>query len=491
MKVAAWIVLVLFLGAPILIALWWVFPFSAGVCIWLLFRYGAAKRVGAFLKPILITLLLGFVLWLLFVPRRIAVARSYGSNSSAGLIRKIAPSAAPRSDELQRSEREQKLFLAALSRERLKVAEIASALDLYNSADAVFVSRNKKGVSDDSGLGTALLNLRSQLASHKLDDGSSTPDLLEPATLKNLVQQANIALDQAQTEALGPEIAVDEIIVKRNQLPKLVSRYQVDSVYGQVANVENVLRHALNVNLSPQSSYYFKYSRSSDTLLSEQRTLINLAGQQPVSIDLTALIGSGDPSFKEQISIREDASPERELGPIERQISLNTETKVLTVTRRVSQSRASYQLITDSVWIPFRGVPLRWAIPLDSSVLLNLRFPEHPSINWPLTVSIQTGSNDAIEAVLLPRHSFFYADAGLKLALASESNADEDELVPDQGTPKIADLATDKTIHVELLPPYLSVSVSQRYKEYLVIENLLVCLFVAAISAVCAAIVGP
>jgi hypothetical protein len=83
----------------------------------------------------------------------------------------------------------------------------------------------------------------------------------------------------------------------------------------------------------------------------------------------------------------------------------------------------------------------------------------------------------------------FYADAGLKSALASASNAGEDELVPDQGTPKIADLATDKTIHVELLPPYLSSSVGQRYKEYLVIENLVVCLLVAAISALCAVII--
>src|SRR5579859_5444138 len=175
MKVVASIVLFLFLGAPFLIALWWMFPFLAGVCIWLLYKYWDSKRVGRFLKPILITLLLAFVFWLWFVHHRTLVARSYSSSSSSSLIRKLAPPMAQSSEELQRREHEQKRLLEALSRERLKIAEIASALELYTSADAVFVSRNKNGVTDDAGLGAALTNLRNQLASHKQEDGSSTP----------------------------------------------------------------------------------------------------------------------------------------------------------------------------------------------------------------------------------------------------------------------------------------------------------------------------
>jgi len=79
----------------------------------------------------------------------------------------------------------------------------------------------------------------------------------------------------------------------------------------------------------------------------------------------------------------------------------------------------------------------------------------------------------------------------LKPLLAPGSDSREDKLVPEQGTPKIADLATDETIQVELLPPYLSISLVQRYKEYLVIENLPVCLLIALISAVCEAIIAP
>jgi hypothetical protein len=456
-----------------------------------LYKSSDSKRLGNFLKPILITMLLVFVLWLWFVPRRILVGRSYNSTTSARLIRRIAPPVAQASEELQRSGREQKRLLDALGRERLKLAEIASALDLYNSADAVFVSRNKNGLNDDAGLGIALANLRNQLATHRQEDGSSTPDLLEPATLMNLVQEATIALDKARTEALGPDIAADQLIEKRNQLPKLVSRFQVDSVYVQVANMENVLRHALNVNLSPQSGYYFRYDRSTDTLQSEQRTLISLAGQQPVSIDVTTFSdGVTGQSVKQQIIVREDSSRERELRPNEHRIPLHPETKELTVTRRVLQSSAGDQLITDRLWFPFRGVLLRWPIPLDSSILLSLRFTEDPSINWPLALPVQTRSGDALNAVFLPRHSFFYADTDLMPTLSSESDAHEDELVAGQGTPKIADLATDKIIQVELLPRYLSNSIVQRYKEYLVIENLLVCLIVAAVSALCTAVIA-
>src|SRR5712692_9717883 len=130
MKVAAWVVLILFFGAAFLVALWWMFPLLAGVSIWLFYEYGATKRVGAFLKPILITLLLAFVLWLWFIPRRILVASSYTSSSTAKLIRKIVSAEAPPSEDLQRSEREHKRLLEALGREHLKIAEIASALDL-------------------------------------------------------------------------------------------------------------------------------------------------------------------------------------------------------------------------------------------------------------------------------------------------------------------------------------------------------------------------
>jgi hypothetical protein len=207
-------------------------------------------------------------------------------------------------------------------------------------------------------------------------------------------------------------------------------------------------------------------------------------------MDVTGLLAAvGDPSFKMQIFVSEDSSQARE--PTEHLINLHPETKQLTVSRRVQEPQASYRLVTDRVWMPFRGVPLRWSIPLNSSLVLNLRFPENPSVNWPLTVTIRTGPGDAIEAVFLPRHSFFYSDASLKPALASVSGVDEEEeLVPDQGTPKIADLATDKTIHLELLPFYLSNSIGQQYKQYLVMENLVVCLVIAAVSALCVAIVS-
>jgi hypothetical protein len=419
------------------------------------------------------------------------VAGSYESNSSARLIRIIAPPSAPPSEEVARSESEKRRFLDALALERFKIADISSAIDLYSGADAVFVTRNRNGISDDAGLGTALAGLHNELSPHKQEDGSSTPDLLDPATLKNLVQQVANVLDKAQSEALSGGLSADQITEKRNQLPKLVSRYQVDALYGQIANLENALRHALKVNLSPQSSYYFRYDRSSDTLSSEQKTLINLAGQQAVSIDVCGTFaGLSRPTLNEQIAIREDSSSERELSPTKCQIPLHVETKLVAVTQRIDEPHASYRLITDQIWIPFRAVPLRWSIPLNSSIILNLRFPENPSINWPLTLTIQTGSSDAISAIFLPHHSFFYADANLKSALAPESDADEDELVPDQGTPKIAELAIDKTIKVELLPRYLSNSVGQRYKQYLVMENLVVSLIIAIVGALCLAIVS-
>ena len=262
MKIAAWIILVLLLGAPVVIALWWLFPLFAGVCIWALFKYRGAKRAGKFLTPILLVFLLAFVIWLWFVPRRHLVARSYENNSSARLIRRIAPPLAPPSEEVQRSETEQRRFVDALARERLKLSEIASSLDLYNSADAVFVSHNKIGVSDDAGLGKALGSLHDQLSPHKQEDGTSTPDLLDSATLQKLVRQASGELEKARTEALAPKISADQISEMRNQLPKLVSRYQVDSLYRQVSGLEDALRTALKVIISANSRHDFRYDRS-------------------------------------------------------------------------------------------------------------------------------------------------------------------------------------------------------------------------------------
>jgi len=492
MKAVAWVFLTLFVLAPLLVAAWWLFPLVAGFFAWLLLKYKDAKYWGRFAKPASLFVLACFVIWLIFVPRGHLIDRPYESSKGAALVTLLANPSAQPSEELQRSERERRRLIDAIGREQLKVAEIATALELYSSADEVFVNRNRNGITDDSNLGGALADLHRELEPHKLNNESNSSDLLLPANLKTLVERASGSLDKVLKDALSGEIGPDQMNEKQNQLPKLVSEFQLDAIYGRVASLENALRQALKVNLTPRSTCTFDYDRSADILKSEQRILISLSDQQPVAIDMSGLLSpSNDPFARSQITIREDSDQEREVDPKIYKLPLHSETKQITVIRRVYRSSASYPLITDRIWIPFRGVTLRWTIPLTSSIVLSMRFREDPSISWPLTVQVRTDPADAVEAIRIPRHSFFYADAPLTPVFGEQSDVDRDQLAPEKDAPKLADLATDKSIRLEFLPRYLSNSIGQRFKEYLGIENLLSAIIIALFTSLGLAIVNP
>src|SRR5579863_1531771 len=484
MKIVAWSFLILIFATPVLVAEWWLFPIVAGVCVWALIKFGDAKYVGKVIKPVLLVLLLIFVIWLGFVFRRRSLPHSYENSSAAHALRIVSPRARQSSLQSPQLQRERQLLADGIVRERLKIMDIGEALELSNSADQISVAQKKGGVTDESGLRSALDGLGKQLASHKREDGSSTPDLMEPANLKDLVQRANAALDKMKEEADQPEVTADQISEKRNRLPKLVFPFEVDPLYGQTANVQNALRLTLKADLSPVSTYSFSYDRQSDTLTCEQSTLIILAGQQPIAVDVTAFRSGIVAPLREEILLREDSQAEKEVPPTEHGLPLHPETQRLTLIRRVRRPRASYPLITDRVWIPFSGITLSWPIPLSSSVVLSVRLPEDPAITWPLAVPIRTNATAAMNAAYLPPSSFFYSDAPLAPSLQGDSDAGWEQLVPSQGVPTMADLAIDKEIHLELLPRYLSFPALQRSRSFLFVENVGMAVLLALVACV-------
>lgn len=137
-------------------------------------------------------------------------------------------------------------------------------------------------MADTSGLGSALGDFRKALASHKAEDGSTTPDLLGPANLKVVVGSAADSLGKAENEVIRGNLRAEQITERLNEIPRLVAPFQIDALYVEIAKVENALQQSLRSEVSTRNTYHATFERSSDTLTSEQNTLINWAHSKPL-----------------------------------------------------------------------------------------------------------------------------------------------------------------------------------------------------------------
>ncbi len=373
----------------------------------------------------------------------------------------------------------------AIARQKIKIADIGSVLNLYNTADQVLVSRNSSGKPDEFGIGSSMSNLHNELAAHKLPDGTDSPDFLQPKNLQSQMEQAIQVLDKVRNEA-RTETDAANILEKRNLLLERLAPYRVDDLYTKLSDLQTAIRRTLKVELKPELTRIFVYA-SSDALTAEQRTVVNLGGQKAVGIESAGLfpLATNDPQLTQQVAFSEDSGQAEELKS-DAVVPLHSEAKVITVTQRVIQSSASYPLVTNRIPVAFRAVDLRWNLPLSSWVVLRLRLPEGGT--WRFTVPIDTSESDSIRSVSLPRHAFFYSEGGLQPA--EDIDANVDLLVPSSVTPSVMELAADKSIRVELLPQYLRFQVAQKYRQYFILENTWTALIICIITATGAAIVS-
>lgn len=426
-------------------------------------------------------LLIGFLVWLLFLPWKRAQTTSIESGTVNRAFVALAGPATQNKTASAQSEQQAEIrqFNAALDRERLKLTEIGSALNLYNSADAILVNRNGRGLTDPFGLSAALEGL-STLMAHEIPG----QNLLDEAQLDSHVQAARHALDELERQGSRPGLTPSEILTKRNSIPQLFSAFHIDPLYNATQRVENSLKQTMNTEVGTGSAYSSMFDRGSDELTTEQKTYIDLAGHQAIRIDVSGFVPDTPPAVK--VAIQEDSLAPRELSASSYRVELHPETKRLAVTRTITEAHASYPLLTDRIWTPFRAISLNWPFPLFSSIELFLRFPEDPSLTWPLGVPIKTDPSASLTRVLLPRYSFYFSGENMKYT----TTAANDELAPDTSAPKLIDLATGRHIKIELLPWYLSNSKGQEYKDFFELENILAALIFAGVSAAFAGIVS-
>jgi hypothetical protein len=249
-------------------------------------------------------------------------------------------------------------------------------------------------------------------------------------------------------------------------------------LYGAASTVENALRQTLRSEVASRNDYNAQYDRSADQLIDEQRTTITLGNQQATAIDLHSLFSNGEQGPVE-VSLEEGSSPSAPVDIQKPIVPLHRETKLLLIVMKVRKRMASSPLLTDKFWVPFRAVAVHWYLPLASAAVLTVQYPEDATVTWPLSVDITTDASASLQGIRVPNDSFYYASTPMRPSSTSVG----DDLIPDDAAPKVVDLAADRFLDIELMPPYLSNSFVQNYKQYLAVENLKAAILFAIASA--------
>ena len=176
MRIAAWLILIAILGVPLVVGVWLLFPVVAGIAAAVLLSGRGPSWMRRYLSPILYLLLLGFMIWLYFLPFRNPPSVSVAASPVAGLLTGTPVNKATvdnnRLVELHRT------LSKELAVVRFKIQKVASAIDTLRSAESVFVGLSVKGKPDQGNLGPALEDVRAALSSAKIDGTAS--NLLDP-----------------------------------------------------------------------------------------------------------------------------------------------------------------------------------------------------------------------------------------------------------------------------------------------------------------------
>jgi hypothetical protein len=361
-----------------------------------------------------------------------------------------------------------------LARERLKLKKIETALDLYNSGDAAYVIQSSHRLSSAVALGTAVRALQKTLSER-------TPSLLDPAALSTYIGEVKKALDDYEKTAQDKD--AEQTLQLRIGIPAALASYKMDPLFTDLENVEDAIRVALGGVVEPEIVYEIAYERGSDTMTNIETATIHLKdAQQCVEIDTEGL--KADASTNLTIALDSAGATVRKgVPPDQHSVPIAPETRVITITRTHSLQSASYRLVTDRIWIPFRAFDARWQLPLDSYALLKLRFADDPTIVYPYVIGFTANGNTRLARIKLPPYSYYFASDPV------EESPRNDGLIPKESAPSLVNLASVRPIRVELLPWYLSISSIQPIKQYLIGENLIGFLIVTFFTTLFGAVV--
>jgi hypothetical protein len=457
-----------------IVAPWLVVPLAAGLLgVLLAIVWEPSSRIGGniawVLKPVLIITLLGFAVWLVwFIPKR-PVLEAYEANElntlAAQWLRISPPAAAGSVDPVQSDRR---ALVAALGRERQKVALISGALDLRRTADAEFVRRNTKNVPEDEGLGKALADVK---AAFDRGPGPNAESLLYAPQLKKHLDGARAEINKLEKEGLARGQDAQQVRDTILAIPYALRAFNLDPLYATTLALQNALQASLRVNLAPQSIYQSSYDRSADTLTSEQLVTLRLENLNATQVDLRGLISSGEnlvaPDRREEVFLREDAQPNQSITPDKPVYRLADRTRQLVIIKRVIRQKASAPFLKDEIPLSFKEVRIDWPLPLAQTFTITLQKPDDPAAVWPSAVAIDARDDAVLQRVVMPSNAVYYVDPGMKRA----KTATADELSPDAATPKIKALASGQVIRVQVMPSLLSNKYGQAYKEYIALKN--------------------
>jgi hypothetical protein len=457
-----------------IVAPWLGVPLAAGLLgVLLALIWEPSSRIGGniawVLKPVLIITLVGFAVWLVgFIPKR-PVLDAYEANElntlAAQWLRISAPVAAGSVDPVQSDRR---ALVAALGRERQKVALISGALDLRRTADAELVRRNTKNVRDDEELGKALADLK---AAFDQGAGPNAESLLNAAQLKKHLDRATAEINKLEKDGLARGQDAQQVREKIVAIPYALRAFNLDPLGATTLVLQNALQASLRVNLTPQSTYQSRYDRSADTLTSEQLVTLPLENLNATQVDLRGLISSGEdlvaPDRREEVFLREDAQPNQSITPDKPVFRLADKTRQLAIIKRVTRQKASAPFLKDDIPLSFREVRIDWPLPLAQAFTITLQKRDDPAAVWPSAVAIEAREDAALQRVVMPSDAVYYVDPLMKRA----KTATADELYPDTATPKIRALASGQVIRVQVMPSLLSNKYGQGYKEYIALKN--------------------
>jgi hypothetical protein len=456
------------------VAPWLIIPLAAGLLsVLLAVIWEPRSRIGGniarVLKPVLIIALLGFAVWLIgFIPKQ-PVLEAYEANGLNTLMAqwlRISPPLSATAVDPVLSDR--RTLVAALGRERQKIALISGAPDLRRTADAELVRRNTKGLADEHGLGKALGDLKTAF------DRGATPNaasLLDPPQLKKQMDRATAEIDKLGKEGLAAGQDPQQVREKIRAIPTALRPFDLDSLYATTVALQNALETSLGVNIASQSSYQSTYDRAADTLTSEQWVTIPLENLIATQVDLRGLLSRGDnlmgPDRREEVFLREDAKPIQSITHDKPVYRLADKTRQLVIIERVTRGKASARFLRDEIPMSLKEVRIDWPLPVAQAFTITLQKADDAAAVWPSTVTVDVAGDAALQRVVMPSDAVYYVEPVMKRA----KTATVDELHPDNATPKIRELAGGQVIRVQVMPALLSNKYGQAYKEYIVLKN--------------------
>ncbi|HEY0336360.1 MAG TPA: hypothetical protein VGC70_03395 [Burkholderiales bacterium] len=459
---------------PCVVAPWLVIPLAAGLLsVLLAIIWEPRSRIGGniarVLKPVLIIALLSFAVWLIgFIPKQ-PVLEAYEANGlnmlMAQWLRITPPVSAAAVDPVQTDRRS---LIAAVGRERQKIARIRAAPDLRRAADVELVRRNTKALADEQGLGKALAELK---AAFDRGAGSNAEGLLNSSQLKKQLERATAEIDKLEKAGLAAGQDAQQVREKIGAIPDALRAFDLDSLYASTVALQGALEASLGVHLEPRSTYQSSYDRSADTLTSEQWVTIPLENLSATQVDLTGLISRGDnpldPDGRVELFLREDAQSFQSITVDKPVYRLADKTRQFVIIKRVTRRNASAPFLKDEIPLSLKEVRIDWPLPVAQAFTVTLQKPDDAAAVWPSTVAVDVAEDAALQRVVMPSDAVYYVEPLMKRA----KTATADELHPENATPKIRELASGQVIRVQVMPPLLSNKYGQAYKEYIVLKN--------------------